>query len=157
MEKLTLTHTRSRRVRGMEQPQTPSRFVFELGNEAVQREDCTTKTPARPRHRRSGFYQREKPEKSPASLREDIEAMNLDSPDHDDFDMDADCVENPFPPEYEHLKPGCMVQHERFGMGKLVRLAQSWPDTRATILFHEFGEKKLVLSRTSLELLDTQL
>ena len=158
MEKLTLTHTRSRRVRGMEQPQTPSRFVFELGNETVRREDCTTKTPARPRHRRGGFYRAEKPEKSPASLREDIEAMSCYSSNQpDNFDMDAGCGENPFPPEYEHLKPGCMVQHEQFGLGKLVHLAQSWPDTRATILFHEFGEKKLVLSRTSLELLDTQL
>ena len=60
--------------------------------------------------------------------------------------------ENPFPPEYEFLREGCMVRHPKFGLGKVVKLAQPWPQTRATIHFSDWGPKKIVLAMTRLDL-----
>ena len=63
-------------------------------------------------------------------------------------------MENEYPPEYEHLREGCMVRHPKFGLGKVQRLTRPWPDTRATIHFEQWGPKKIVLAMTSLELVD---
>ncbi len=142
-EKLTLTNARSRMIRGQKLPQTTSRFLFEIGDETVQREDRTSNISARKVRHRGGFYSLDK---SPAKQREEIEALA------DDY---FDQHEEPIPPEYEHLKPGCMVHHGRFGTGKLVKLSQPWPDTRATVLFHDFGEKTLVLACAKLEMMDS--
>ena len=59
----------------------------------------------------------------------------------------------PPPPEYEYLKEGCMVRHSKFGLGKVTKLRQPWPQTRADIFFTDYGPKTLVLSKTNLEVL----
>jgi len=56
------------------------------------------------------------------------------------------------PPGYEHLRPGCIVRHPKFGLGKVIELSQPWPDTRAKIEFSQCGTKKIVLAMTHLEL-----
>ncbi len=66
--------------------------------------------------------------------------------------IEAVAKEHPFPPEYEYLKEGCTVRHSKFGVGKVITLSQPWPETRATINFEGWGTKKIVLSKTSLEL-----
>jgi hypothetical protein len=122
-------------VRGRTLPQTASQFLDEIGTEGVTTDDRT-----RPResigrlNRRGGFY-------DPAGVREQIESA------FDDLAM-------PVPPEYEHLKPGSMVYHGDFGQGKVLKISGSWPETRAEVLFRQWGKKRLVLAKANLELME---
>ncbi|MFA6134330.1 MAG: UvrD-helicase domain-containing protein [Phycisphaerae bacterium] len=134
-DELTLTAVRRRMLRGQSTSQTPSPFLEEIGTEMVTVEDATTppvERPARPRGRFSagGFY-------ADAEDRAAIEAME----------------EAPVPPEFEHLREGCMVRHPTFGGGKVVRLTNRWPETRVVIDFQQFGRKTLVLRLARLELM----
>jgi DNA helicase II / ATP-dependent DNA helicase PcrA len=149
---LTLSSARMRRVRGMQTPQQASRFLHELGQADVEREDLTT-APAKPRRFRGGFYGEDD---EPAGLREAIERFPLSARKQGiAFDEDfADDDETPIPPEYEYIRPGCTVRHAKFGLGKIVKLSQPWPNTRADVQFHEFGRKRLVLAHASLDVLD---
>ncbi len=136
MNELTLTHVRRRVRRGRGESQIVSPFIVELGGEHVVTEDQTTGLPhsssAAARYSRGGFY-------APNAERKAIEAL-------------YDEHEQPLPPEYEHLRSGCRVRHPRFGEGKVLRLRQPWPETRAEIVFDDFGPKTIKLSATSLEL-----
>ena len=134
-DELTLLCARSRMLRGLTRPQAASRFLNEIGRENVSVEDRTWSEPRRKgaaaggASHRGGFY-------ADSEERAMIEAAE---------------AEHPFPPEYEHLREGCLVRHPTFGLGKVLKLAQSWPDTRATIHFEQWGPKKIVLAKTSLE------
>ena len=55
------------------------------------------------------------------------------------------------PPEYEHLKAGCWVHSPRFGGGRVVKLANRWPETRVVVDFTQYGRKTLVLRLANLE------
>ncbi len=132
-DELTLCCARSRMIRGRTTPQAASMFLDEIGTEGVTREDLTTHQPMRQAgNSRGGFY-------ADVGERKIIEAMD---------------IENEYPPEYEHLREGCMVRHPKFGLGKVQKLTRPWPDTRATIHFEQWGPKKIVLAMTSLELVD---
>jgi DNA helicase-2/ATP-dependent DNA helicase PcrA len=147
-DRLTLCSARLRTIRGQRTPQTPSRFVDELDPQALSRDDQTTSTPSRGSHR-GGFY-------DDAAQREQIERFPLSAGKGSlGPTIEYDEIDNPAPPEYEYLKVGCMVRHSKFGLGKLVKLSQPWPDTRAEVLFHDFGRKRLVLAMTHLEMVET--
>ncbi len=153
-EKLTLSSAQSRMIRGKRKPQSASQFFHEIGRDAVQVEDLTTEQAPKPRQRRGGFY-------ADIDQRAGIEAF---ADAHEQairraISAEAFCKrdeehETPFPPEYEYLKPGCTVHHPKFGLGKILELAQPWPDTRATISFKDHGQKKIVLARTNIEMVD---
>jgi len=138
-DELTLSLARSRMIRGMTTPQAPSQFLGEIGTEDVTFEDKTTTegTPAvvsaarREQRRRGGFYA-------------DVEERRL-------IEATADAVQ--LPPEYEYLRVGGRVRHSKYGVGKVLSVSREWPETRAEIDFINCGRKKLVLSKTSLELL----
>jgi len=132
-DELTLLCARSRMVRGRRMSQAPSRFLQEIGEESVTVDDLASPAPPTPRPRRSGrggFY-------AETDERALIEAME-------------NAVE--FPPEYEYLQVGCRIRHPKFGTGKVVKLSRPWPETRAEILFDDYGTKKIVLQYTTLEL-----
>ncbi|MBN1942811.1 MAG: UvrD-helicase domain-containing protein [Phycisphaerae bacterium] len=154
---LTLLSARSRRVRGVQEAQTASRFLTEIGAEAVEVDDLATLAPEglrRPKQR-GGFYA-ETHERSAIETfaqREDAAVQRALKAD-DALSSFSDDDQMPFPPEYEHLRPGCMVHHPKFGVGKLVKLSRSWPETRADVLFHDAGQKRLVLRLTHLEMME---
>ena len=153
-ERLTLSSVQSRMIRGRRAPQAASQFFHEIGRNAVQVEDLTTEPVPRPRGGRGGFY-------AETTQRAAIEA-SVDTQERElqraigakAFGEGHEEHETPFPPEYEYLKPGCFIQHPKFGLGKVLKLAQSWPDTRATISFKDYGQKKIVLARTNIEMMD---
>ena len=153
-DRLTLSSARLRMIRGRRKPQAPSRFLHEIGSDGVRTEDLTTdQTPTRKRPR-GGFYADTTQRKAieafadaqEQKLQRAISAEVFCEKDNED--------ELPFPPEYEYLRPGCTVRHPKFGVGKLLKLAQPWPDTRATISFRDFGQKKIILARTTIEMMD---
>ncbi|MFP4053525.1 MAG: ATP-dependent helicase, partial [Phycisphaerae bacterium] len=145
-DELNLTVARARRIRGQMTPQTASPFLDEIGEGNLRSEDLTSQPTFTQRTSGGGFY-------ADQAAREQIER-------NDDWQMpspltyeQADPYENPVPPEYEQLAPGKTVRHPKYGMGKLISLSQPWPHTRATIHFQEWGIKKIVLERTSLDVL----
>ena len=136
-DELTLSCARRRMIHGQTVSQAASRFLNEIGADGVVVEDATTSAPVATAHSRKravpkgGFY-------ADVDERAAIEAME---------------TKYPFPPEYEYLKAGSMVHHRQFGRGRVVRLRQPWPETRAEIVFEDCGRKTIVLAKTSIELL----
>ena len=134
---LVLTAVNRRMHRGQTGSQPPSPFLVELGGEGVTVEDATTppvEAPPRLRRagaRRGGFY-------ADVDDRAAIEAFE-----------DTLAV----PPEYEHLKAGCWVHSPKFGTGRVVRLANTWPETRVVVDFAQHGRKTLVLKLAHLEMM----
>lgn len=47
--------------------------------------------------------------------------------------------------EMVHLIPGMMVEHQRFGLGKVLQVEGNPPDEKATVFFHNAGQKQLLL------------
>ncbi len=168
---LTLLSARTRLLRGQRTSASASRFLDELGEEAVTREDLVSKENAFDRFERAtsrgGFFpsRKTKPKVDP------YEASGFDEwntavkkaktsaakPDNE-FDAPADYgdeYETPIPSEYEYLRKGSQVRHRKFGSGEVMSLTRTWPDTRVKVHFHEFGQvKTLVLAMANLELLD---
>lgn len=133
-DQLVLTAVTRRMLRGQTTSQSPSPFLGELDGEGVTVEDATTPPVELPRRgrsaaRRGGFY-------ADVDERATIEALEA-----------AAAV----PPEYEYLKVGCWVHSPRFGDGRVVKLANSWPDTRVVVDFTEHRRKTLVLRLAQLE------
>jgi DNA helicase II / ATP-dependent DNA helicase PcrA len=135
MHHLSLTSARKRMQRGRTEMQIASPFIDEMGSEMVTVEDITTAPePWRPASRSGGgFY-------DDHAAREMIEASDIDAA---------------FPPEYEHLRKGSLVNHPTFGRGRVVgRGTQRWPETRLDIHFENLGPKTIKLAVVRLELLE---
>ncbi len=56
------------------------------------------------------------------------------------------------PPEL--IQPGAMVEHERFGKGKVIAVEGTGPNIKATVFFNGFGQKQLLLKFAKLRLVD---
>jgi DNA helicase II / ATP-dependent DNA helicase PcrA len=136
MEHLTLTCARKRMQRGRTEMQVASPFLTEIGTDMVDIIDNTTPPPNPWANRsapRGGFY-------DDSCAREMIESSDIDGA---------------FPPEYEYLRKGSLVNHPTFGRGRVVaRGTQRWPETRLEIHFEDLGPKTIKLSVVRLELLE---
>ncbi|MDY6914047.1 MAG: UvrD-helicase domain-containing protein [Planctomycetota bacterium] len=146
-DELTLFCVRCRMLRGQTASQAASRFLSEIDGESVDFEDATTEcfSPETGRQRRrGGFYS----ERYAHRRREDAQA-GAEERATDKAIAHSITV----PVEYEYLTAGCMVRHPVFGVGRVRRLARHWPDTRADICFKDCGTKRIVLSKTTLEML----
>lgn len=53
----------------------------------------------------------------------------------------------------EKLSPGLMVQHQRFGMGKVENVEGTGENAKATVVFNNFGKKQLLLKFAKLKIL----
>ena len=146
-ERLTLSSVRTRMVRGQREPRIASPFLNEIGDDAVTRDDRTTdpfsRRPRRGRRGRVSSPSRRPTRTAPSSR-----------PCRWTRSISRTATPSPCRPSTSISRVGCMVQHPRFGLGKLTKLSGRWPETRATILFHEVGQKKLALAHTSLEIAD---
>jgi DNA helicase-2/ATP-dependent DNA helicase PcrA len=150
-EQLVMTCVKRRMVRGRRMPQAASPFLTEIGTEGVAVEDHTTLVdiPRRSQAIRGGFFDRSAENDFLGASTERAMIEAIADTVYDEADMD-----NPPPPEYEHLRVGAMVQHPKFGMGKVAKLSQPWPRTKAVVDFHAVGRKTIVLSMARLELCD---
>lgn len=50
--------------------------------------------------------------------------------------------------------PGLKVEHQRFGVGKVLQVEGIAPDIKATIFFHSFGQKQLLLRFAKLKIIN---
>jgi DNA helicase II / ATP-dependent DNA helicase PcrA len=53
------------------------------------------------------------------------------------------------------FQPGMKVEHERFGIGKILQIEGQMPDAKATVFFQNSGQKQLLLRYAKLKILDT--
>ncbi len=53
----------------------------------------------------------------------------------------------------EELSPGLLVQHQRFGMGKVEEVEGAGENAKATVVFSNFGKKQLLLKFAKLKIL----
>jgi DNA helicase-2/ATP-dependent DNA helicase PcrA len=56
------------------------------------------------------------------------------------------------PPEL--IQPGAMVEHERFGKGKVISVEGNGPNMKATVFFNGIGQKQLLLKFAKLRLIE---
>jgi DNA helicase II / ATP-dependent DNA helicase PcrA len=149
-EELTLAYARQRMIRGRTVSQARSPFLDEIGREGVMEEDLTSLPPSR--HMSAGWEGRERQSGGgkrfagggfyeAADERREIEAQVDRAVSRAESGAD-----HSFPPEYEDLKVGSSVRHEKFGRGKVLALRQPWPETRAEIQFENAGKKTIVLA-----------
>ena len=52
------------------------------------------------------------------------------------------------------IQPGMAVEHNSFGIGKVLSLEGVYPDTKATVSFHNHGKKKLLLRFAKLKIVN---
>jgi DNA helicase-2/ATP-dependent DNA helicase PcrA len=58
------------------------------------------------------------------------------------------------PSNTNNLKEGMLVEHPKFGFGKVLRIEVEGLNRKATIQFENFGEKTLLLSFAKLRIID---
>ncbi len=51
-----------------------------------------------------------------------------------------------------NIQVGMEVKHQRFGLGKVINMEGGYPNQKATVFFHEAGQKQLLLKFAKLEL-----
>lgn len=54
----------------------------------------------------------------------------------------------------KNLQVGMMVKHERFGTGKVAQLEGPFPNTKATVVFEQSGQKQLLLKFAKLDIIE---
>ena len=161
-DRLTLSAARRRTIRGQDTPATPSPFLNEIAGQFVSVEDVTTAESAQPagaaaasrsRSLRGAKGFRARRRGGEAGGRDDF---YRDAAEREAIEAAVDSTlgkEHPFPPEYEHLHVGSMVRHPTFGPGRIAKLHNLWPETRAVVDFQDHGKKTLVLRLAKLELI----
>lgn len=58
------------------------------------------------------------------------------------------------PDDSSRLAVGMQIEHQRFGIGKVVQLEGNFPDTKATIFFQGLGQKQILLKFAKIKLID---
>lgn len=53
----------------------------------------------------------------------------------------------------KNLQPGMLVEHERFGQGKVLQIEGDFPNNKATVFFQGVGQKQLLLKFARLKIL----
>jgi len=51
------------------------------------------------------------------------------------------------------IQTGMVVEHQRFGKGKVIHLEGDFPDMKATVFFHNHGQKQLLLKFARLKII----
>lgn len=72
--------------------------------------------------------------------------------------LDKSKSSNPETTDSENADPGSiqtgmMVEHKRFGKGKVIHLEGEYPDMKATVFFHNHGQKQLLLKFAKLKII----
>ena len=135
-EKLALSYVQKRFQRGANIYRSPSPFLGELPADALRRED-----------RVSG---------RPSDFESDLAAgeryFGGFSPDSQYEEPAIQIVRKTEPPGAgDRFRPGMMVDHPRYGHGRIVEIDGSGVDRKATIQFPSVGRKRFVLAQAQLE------
>jgi DNA helicase-2/ATP-dependent DNA helicase PcrA len=53
----------------------------------------------------------------------------------------------------KEIQPGIIVEHERFGRGKVLHIEGEHPNVKATVFFNNAGQKQLLLKFAKLKII----
>jgi DNA helicase II / ATP-dependent DNA helicase PcrA len=142
MERLYLTYALTRYRFGRLLNCEPSRFLEEVDPACIRvNKRMTTAFPGAFREEtsegKSGFIGLKKPATRPLTTAK----IHTPSPDFK-------------PSNTQNLKEGMLVEHPKFGFGKVVKIEIEGINRKATIQFDNFGEKVLLLSFAKLRIID---
>ena len=145
MKKLFLTHTRLRYRFGDVTYPVVSRFAEEIEGSLLFHE--TSRRAAFPSHHPRSHFDRQE---TTASPRHNAKGNGSS---HPEFSVDSE-------PDYENesqelvtLHVGAKVEHESFGVGKVLQLAGKGDSAKAVVLFESIGPKNLMLKFAKLRLM----
>lgn len=147
-KKATISHANNRYKWGVSQRTQPSRFIYDIEPEYLsQPEFNITET--------QDFEDFQKPkqkETQPSNRAYYGVKKNLKKINSTPSQKDSSASETSS--EYKgELKPGMLVEHNRFGRGTIVELEYAMPDTKAKIDFKKYGEKQLLLKFAKLKII----
>ena len=138
-KRLTLSHANTRYRWGNLITCEPSRFLEEIRGEFVEEGGMPVAPPRpgqeTPRWSRSGDR--------PAAPAVNPKLRNIRSPEVQNFIGD----------DTSRIQAGMQVEHQRFGVGKVLLVEGTPPDLKATIFFQESGNKQLLLKFARLKII----
>jgi DNA helicase-2/ATP-dependent DNA helicase PcrA len=151
-EHATLTCSRSRYKYGELNFARPSRFLSEIDQEYLNiPEEHKSFAPPKaggsvgqPQKKKYNFNLSEKPE------RNNKPAFSRQSPDKKETSARFN---NQNLGQSNQVKPGMMVEHDRFGEGKVLHIEGHPPDEKATVFFKNAGQKQLLLKFAKLKII----
>jgi DNA helicase-2/ATP-dependent DNA helicase PcrA len=140
---LFISHARSRFRYGQHESSVRSRFLDEIDPTVVRTEAGTAPDQKGDRFTvrskgSSSSYRGVDPHYYRQSLRPD--ALSRGRTPHVDTERRVVYDE-----QEGQIVPGVEVEHERFGLGKVLALEGNGPMAKATVFFNDYGQKKLVL------------
>jgi len=142
MTLLTITYAETRFRFGQFTICEPSRFIDEIASEFVVN-TATNSQFKKPTWTKQSFSESRNNFIPPTV---DSSKPTTENPDGDDIMFQNVTASD--------LKPGLMVQHLRFGMGKVVTIEGAGENAKATIQFSNFGKKQLLLKFAKLKILN---
>lgn len=143
MEQLTLTYAETRFKYGQFTLCEPSRFIDELASEYV----VSSATRQKPK---AGWLNQSFSESRMGFAKEktnnaETNSTPVPSPENEGMFQNVTAKE---------LQPGMLVQHQRFGMGKVELVEGNDENAKATVFFNNFGKKHLLLKFAKLKISD---
>lgn len=132
-EYLVISHAKSRYKWGSLTHSRPSRFIKEIDREFIEDGGDVMM---------NGFSSYSLVSENKNSIKESG-TKSFSLPDNEDF----------IPAKQEKIQSGMSVFHQKFGKGKVIQLEGTYPDTKATVFFVNFGQKKLLLKFAQLKIL----
>lgn len=162
-----LTYAKSRYRYGRMEFQNPSRFLMDINPQLIKTEDSMLAGAGRGSrftgYGKSNRYQNSRPVasqfKADAKLREVVHRD--DPPITDTLPSNFKRINNPTARAYNNrnvmpvnnnadmsmdgLRENCIIEHERFGIGKVIRLEGSGENLKATVQFEHEGIKQLLV------------
>lgn len=159
----TISYAQSRYKWGSLTSNAPSRFIKEIDGEYLDmppdddfddgfeediEEDNFYENKRRNFSNSKVFPRKNKPLPQPVSFNQNKNLIHLDkaanSPAEENFEADDASL----------VQVGMNVSHQRFGPGKVIHLEGKYPNTKATVFFHEAGQKQLLLKFARLKIMD---
>ncbi|MBN2485795.1 MAG: UvrD-helicase domain-containing protein [Bacteroidales bacterium] len=142
MKKVTLTYARVRYKWGTPSDSSPSRFISEIDPECVNWPDDPRKQKKALADSFNALAPKDKTEFSASFLSRKPTAPvtarltpKITGADNGSFVPDAP----------EKIQQGMIVEHQRFGRGKVVHIEGSMPNRKATVFFQQLQEEKQLL------------
>lgn len=135
-QKVTLSYAESRYRWGNLTLAEPSRFIEEIDPSFIETAKRAGNKPPKPQQSGLG--------NTTSVLPKNQKLVSLSSQPDESFDAsDADSLQN-----------GMVVEHQKFGKGKIVQLEGTGPNRKATVFFNGFGNKQLLLKFAKLKIVD---
>ena len=154
--KVTISYTQSRYKWGVPADCQPSRFIRDINEDFIDWPDDPQKTIQLPaEHRRSKHYKPEFKTKSGTFISSGNKLTPINSAASSKKIVITPANPNFRPSDPDTIQSGMLIEHQRFGKGKVIHIEGEIPNKKATVFFQQMKqEKQLLLKFAKLRILD---